>query len=104
MGRIAGFVLLTIAAGVGGGYLLLPLAVHAFVRGLAFTLNGCIWLAASFSRGTDTWTIASTVGRAAGSMLLQTRGLTVFGALIVLGAAALYGLQRLLGSEGEWSQ
>jgi hypothetical protein len=99
--RVTGTVVVVVAASVAGAYLLLPLAVHAFIRGLDLTLNGCIWIAAAFTNGTDAWTIFLTIGRAAGTALLETGALTVLGGLVLVGAAAVYGLQRLLGSEEE---
>ena len=63
-----------------------------------------VWLAASLSSGTDSWTIAATVGRAAASVL-STPQVTGFVAVLVLvGGLAVYGLQRLLGAEEESSQ
>jgi hypothetical protein len=101
--RATGLIVLVTAAGVAAAVLLLPLAVRAFVRVLDFTLNGCLVLAALLSNGADGWTIVVTVGRAAGRGLMQTRALTVIGILIVVSALALYGLQRLLGSDEELS-
>jgi hypothetical protein len=99
--RISGVVLVVIAASVASAYLILPLAVQAFVRVLDLTLNACVWVAASFTNGTDGWTIFMTIVRALASTLLDTRALTVLGALVLLGAAALYALQRLLGAKEE---
>ena len=99
--RVTGTVLIVVAASVAAGYLLLPLGVHWFIRALDLTLNGCIWVAAAFTNGTDVWTIFLTIGRAVGTTLLETRALTVLGVLVLVGAAAVYALQRLLGSEEE---
>jgi hypothetical protein len=100
--RFAAFWVLAVLAGAAAALLLLPLAVLAFVRALDLTLNACVWLAASLSSGADGWTLLATVGRAAARALLSPRALTVVGGLILLGAVALYGLQRLLGSEKEY--
>jgi hypothetical protein len=100
--RFAAFSVLAVVAGAGAALLLLPLAVQAFVRTLDLTLNACVWLAASISSGADGWTVLAAVGRAAGRLLLTTRAVSFVGGLILLGALALYGLQRLLGSEGEF--
>jgi hypothetical protein len=85
------------------GYALLPLVVRAFIRGLELTVNACVWFAASLSAGADAWTILRTVGRAAGSALVSPRAFVVVGGLVLIGVLALYGLQRLLGSEEESS-
>ena len=89
---------------LAGGYLLLPIAGWAFVRALTMTLNGCMWLAASISSGTDAWTIVQTIGRAAAGAFVtpQVSGGIVL--LVVVGGLALFGLQRLLGSEEDSPQ
>jgi len=93
-----------VTAIVAGGYLVLPIAAWAFVRALTMTLNGCIWVAASISSGADAWTIVQTIGKAAAGTFVtpQVSGLIVM--LVVLGALALFGLQRLLGSEEDSPQ
>jgi len=101
LARVTGTVVIVIAASLAAAYLLLPLAVHGFIRALDLTLNGCIWIATAFTNGTDAWTIFLTIGRAVGTTLLETRALTMLGGLVLIGAAAVYALQRLLGSEEE---
>jgi len=93
-----------VTAIVAGGYLVLPIAAWAFVRALTMTLNGCIWVAASISSGADAWTIVQTIGKAAAGTFVtpQVSGLIVM--LVVLGGLALFGLQRLLGSEEDSPQ
>ena len=91
-------------ATVATAYLLLPVAAWAFVRALTLTLNGCVWLAASFSSGADGWTILASVGRAATGVLMMPQVSLAIAALVVVGALALFGLQRLLGSEEDSSQ
>lgn len=91
--------MVAIAATVATAYVLLPVAVWAFARVLTLTLNGCVWLAASISSGTDVWTILQTVGRATLGTLGTPQVSGVIAALIVVGALALFGLQRLLASE-----
>src|SRR5262245_32907354 len=99
--RAAGLAALSVGATAAAVFFLLPLAIQGFVRLLDLTLNACVWLAASLSNGADTWTILGEIGRAAADLLLTTRAVTVVGGLVLVGAGALYGLQRLLGSEGE---
>src|SRR4051812_14497858 len=102
--RLAGIGIVAVVSTVAGAYLLLPAAVRLFVRALLLTVNGCVWLAASLSSGTDGWTIASTVGRAAASALSTPQVSGGIAGLVLVGGLALYGLQRLLGSEEESSR
>lgn len=102
--RLTGFAIATVAAIAAAGYFLLPLVVRAFVRGLEITVNACVWFAGSLSAGADAWTILSTIGRAVGSVLTSPEAFAVAGGLVLAGALALYGLQRLLGSEEESSR
>ena len=96
--------MVAVTAIVATAYLVLPIAAWAFVRALTMTLNGCIWLAASISSGTDGWTIVQTVARAAAGTLVTPQVSGAIVALVVLGAIALFGLQRLLGSEEDSPQ
>lgn len=102
--RLTGLAIATVAAIAGAGYFLLPLVVRAFVRGLEITVNACVWFAASLSAGADAWTILTTIGRAIASILTSPQAFVVGGGLVLVGALALYGLQRLLGSEEESSR
>ena len=102
--RVAGGVVLALAASLAAALFLLPLAVRGFVRTLDLTLNACVWLAAAFSSGADTRTILGQVVRVAGAVAVEPRTLTIVGGLVLVGAVALYGLQRLLGSEEELSK
>ena len=54
--------------------------------------------------GADAWTILKAVGGAAGSALVSPRVFATIGALVLVGALALYGLQRLFDSEEESSR
>jgi hypothetical protein len=101
--RRAGLALVTALIFIAGGFLLLPLAVQALLRVLDLVLTGCIWLTTSLGSDADAWTILMAVGGAAANALMTTRVLAVFGALVVVSALALYGLQRLLGTEEESS-
>jgi hypothetical protein len=97
--RLAGIATASITAILGAAYLLLPAAAWLVVRTLTATLNGCVWMAASLSSGTDGWTIATTIGRAAADAITTPQASGVIALLVVVGALAIYGLQRLLGSE-----
>jgi hypothetical protein len=96
---VAGFTFASIGAVAAAGYLLLPLVVRGFIRGLELTVNAFVWFAASLSAGADAWTIVSTVARAVATALLSPQAFIAVGGLVLIGAAALYGLQRLLGAE-----
>ena len=102
--RLAGAGLVSVVGSAAALYLLLPLVTHALVRSLTLTVNGCVWLAASMSSGADPWTILSTIARAAGSALATREASGVLLGLVVVGAVAFYGLQRLIGSEEESSR
>ena len=95
---------MAVMAIVAIAYLVLPIAAWAFVRALTMTLNGCIWMAASISSGEDGWTIVQTIARAAAGTLTTPQVSGAIVALVVLGAIALFGLQRLLGSEEDSPQ
>jgi hypothetical protein len=91
--------LLTLAA----AYVLLPVAGWALVRSLTYALNACIWLASS-SPDNDAWTLAVTIGKAAAGALATPTASAVTAGLVVVGAIAVFGLQRLLGSEEDSSR
>lgn len=99
--RLAGAATVSVALAVAAVWFLLPLGVRAFVRGLVLIVDGCVWFAASVSAGADAWTILKAIGRAAGSALTSTETFMIVGGLVLAGALALFGLQRLLGSEEE---
>jgi hypothetical protein len=102
--RVAGTVLATVTTVVGVGYALLPLAIRLLISALDLTMRAGVSLAASVGDGADLSTIALTVGKAALGALVSTRALAAFAALMLVSAAALYGLQRLLGLDEETEQ
>jgi hypothetical protein len=81
------------------GRFLLPVALRGFVRAVELGLAGAVWVAASIDAGADAWTIATAILRAGARALLTPRVLGIVGGLVLLGAVAMYGLQRLLGLE-----
>lgn len=93
-----------VAATIAAGYLLLPLAASALVRLLSSMLNASVWLAAAIGSGSDMWTIVSTVGRTTARALTTPVASGIVVALLLVGALALIGLRRLLGSEEDSSQ
>jgi hypothetical protein len=102
--RLAGVAIASVTLGAGAVWFVLPLGVRAFVRGLVLVVDGCVWFAASVSAGADAWTIIKAIGRAAGTALASTQTFMILGGLVLAGALALFGLQRLLGSEEESSR
>jgi hypothetical protein len=101
--RWAGIGVVASVAIVAGGFVLVPATVRGLVRLLELTLNSGLWIAASISSGADAWTIVATVGRAVGRSLVTPGALGAAGLLLLVGAGALFGLQRLLDSEEEES-
>jgi hypothetical protein len=101
--RWAGISVVALIAAAAAGFVLVPATVRGLVRLLELTLNGGLWLAASISSGADAWTIIATVGRAVGRSLVTPGALGAAGLLLLVGAGALVGLQRLLDSEEEES-
>ena len=95
---------MSLVVAVGAAYVLLPVAAWAVVRALTLTLNGSVWLAAAIGSGADGWTIVRTVGNAAAETLVTPQASGAIAALVVVGALALFGLQRLLGSEEDSSR
>jgi len=93
--------MLIVIAILAAGYVVLPTMAWAFVRGLTLTLNGSVWIAASLSSGVGAGTIFVTIVRAAFAALGTPVASGLVAGLILLGAVAMIGLQRLLGSEEE---
>jgi hypothetical protein len=61
-------------------------------------------MAASISSGADGWTIVTTIARATAGTLATPQAFGAIAALVAVGAVALFGLQRLLGSEEDSSR
>ena len=101
LARLGGFAIVSVALVVSAGWFLLPLGVRALLRGIALVVDGCVWFAASMSEGADAWTILKAIGRATGTALTSPQAFAIIGGLVLVGALALFGLQRLLGSEEE---
>jgi hypothetical protein len=101
--RWAGIGVVVVISATAGAFVLVPATVRGLVHLLEFTLNSGLWLAASISSGADAWTIVATVGRAVGRSLVTPGALGAAGLLLLVGAGALFGLQRLLDSEEEES-
>jgi hypothetical protein len=85
----------------GIAILLIPLAARGFVRGLVLLAGGCVWLATSLSMGVSVWTMLGTMWQTVAGGLATPVASAMLWSLVVLGALALYWLQRLLGVEEE---
>jgi hypothetical protein len=77
------------------------LAARAFVRGIVLLAAGCVWLATSLSTGVSIWDMLATIWQGTAGTLATPAASAALWSLVVIGALALYWLQRLLGSEEE---
>jgi hypothetical protein len=102
--RLAGIGVVAVAGSIAGAYVALPVVAWIFVRALTGMLNSAVWLAATISSGDDAWSIASTIAAAAVDVFSTPQVSGGIVALAVVGALAIFGLQRLLGSEEESSR
>ena len=93
--------LLGAVVAAGFAILMIPLAARAFVRGIVVLATGCVWLATSLSMGVSVWTMLATIWRSMAGALATPVASALLWSLVVLGALALYWLQRLLGPEEE---
>ena len=99
--RVAGLGAVSIALAILLTVFGVPLLARGFVRVVVLVLNGYVWLAMSLGAGMSLWGVLGAVGRAAVGALTTPTAFVMLLALVAIGALALYGLQRLLGSEGE---
>ncbi len=97
--RVAGLGAVSVALAIPLAAFGLPFAARTFVRGVVLLLNGCVWVAMSMSAGMSVWGVLGAIGRAVVSELSTGAASALLVALVVLGAGALYVLQRLLGTE-----
>jgi hypothetical protein len=99
--RLGGLAILGAAGASGIAILLIPLAARGFVRGLVLLAAGCVWLTTSLSMGVSVWTMLGTMWQTVAGALATPAASAMLWSLVVLGALALYWLQRLLGPEEE---
>ena len=99
--RLAGLWLAALASVVVAGYLLLPLAVQALIAAIDLTLGVGVWIAGMAGSGADPSTIALAVGRELLQTVTSTKALVLGASLVLLSAAALLGLQRVLGLDDD---
>ena len=100
----------TLALGLAGGgiaalYLIAvvlgPYLAAELAHLLALVARASLWVALRLSAGLDMWSIVSSAGRALGAALAAPQVSMVLLVIEVVGALALYALQRLLSSERE---
>lgn len=104
--RFAGWAivgLLASASSVAVMSLLLPFAVRGFVRAVEAAIDGCVWFAMSLSAGVSMWSVLRRIMRTAAVLMVSPQATVALASLVIVGAAAAYGLQRVLGSEEESS-
>ncbi len=92
---------LALAAATALAFLAVPVFVRAFVGTIEALLAGCVDLAVAFSAGASGWSIARSVAASLILALATPRVSGALAALVVVAIGALWGLQRLLGAEGE---
>ena len=97
--RLGGVTLLGAVVAAGIVILVIPFAARAFVRGIVLLATGCVWLATSLSTGESVWTILATIWEGTAGALATPAASAALWSLVVVGALALYWLQRLLGPE-----
>jgi len=102
--RYAGLVVVGLSLIAAAVLVVLPLLGRALVRAVELLVAGCVWVATSISVGMSIWDVLRTIGRAAAGELATPAASVVLALLVLVGIAALYGLQRLLESEEESSQ
>lgn len=73
--------------------------VNGVARGLALAPRAIVWLFVAMQEGADWWSIAGRVGAALAGTLSESQVALSLIALELVGAAALYGLMRLVGDE-----
>src|SRR5438874_9700201 len=99
--RLAGVGLVAVAGSLVAVILLLPAALRLLVRAIELTMKACVWVARSLSVGMSLWSMARVVVRNAAGLMVSGEATAALAVLVLIGALAAYGLQRLLGSEGE---
>lgn len=104
-GRFArlGTALLVTAGGLAGAYVLVVYVGGALLRAMIWVIvqlpRAFIWLITALQEGADGWAIAGRVASGIANAFTTTEvAFSVIG-LELVGAAALYGLQRLLRDE-----
>jgi hypothetical protein len=99
---------LVLAAALGAGWLLLGTVAVVYVGGVLVRLwarmfvllpRAVVWVFAALQQGVDWWSIAGQAGVALADILAAPEVTAWLVGLELVGAAALYGLQRLFKDE-----
>ena len=101
LARIAGVTVVGLSLIAVAIFVVLPLLGRMFVRLVELLVAGCVWMATSIGVGVSVWDVLATIGRAAAGGLATPAASVALAVLVLVGIAALYGLQRLLESESE---
>jgi hypothetical protein len=106
-GRL-GVALVTGIAGLAFAYVLVVYVGGALLRGVAWVLvlvpRAFVWLVLAVQDGADGWAIAGRIAANVADALTTTQLAGAVVGLELVGAAALYGLQRLLRDEVRTTQ
>lgn len=89
----AGVCVLAIAA--------LPLGARLFVEAIELAARAAVWLVLAFQGGLDVWGVLVALGRRVAALLVTPRVTLALVAIELVGAVALYALQRLMVSDKE---
>ncbi|MBI4265618.1 MAG: hypothetical protein HY657_14690 [Acidobacteria bacterium] len=93
---------------IGAGWLLLAAVgiyyvsgalIQLWARGLALLPRAVVWMFVAVQEGADLWSLAGRAGAALAGLLAAPQVTMWVVGLELVGAAALYGLQRLLRDE-----
>src|ERR1700722_13317173 len=101
LARIAGVTVAGLSLIAAAILVVLPLLGRMFVRIVELLVAGCVWMATSIGVGVSVWDVLATIGRVAAGGLTTPAASVALAVLVLVGIAALYGLQRLLESESE---
>lgn len=99
--RVTGRWLIVSAAAATIGFFALPLAVRGFAGAIELLLEGCVSVAVALSAGASTWGIVRSVTTSLVLTLTTPGASGALAGLVLVAVGALWGLQRLLGSEWE---
>jgi hypothetical protein len=97
--RIVGVAASVVVAALTVAYLILPLTGRALTAIVAMISSASVWIAVSISTGVSVWGVLGVVGRTASAAIVTPGASASLGVLVLVAAAAAYGLQRLLSEE-----
>ncbi len=95
----AAAVLVVLVGGGVGLFVLGEAVVGAAADGVVAGVQGLIWTADAVSGGLRWWSLLEKLGSAVGTAVATPQTTAVLVALALMGAMAVYGIERLLGDE-----